>query len=232
MDDTDILKFSGLAVLELRFELVSFAADQVLCRFPKRNDTNCSHLSLLRFFINLEQTKDEFVLAPFHDCRNLEAETIFLELRFQSQLAQICPLRGLVNLNSTARLLGCRKPHYDAALHSFEELRLGDCHHQVNHVVFFVTIHARCTLLLRSLCEQIGKVDTWVCGSSKRTECGAELTEIGSGAFIGSNTSLVAPVSVGENAMIGAGSTITKDVEDNALSVARGRQLTKSNWKK
>ena len=57
-------------------------------------------------------------------------------------------------------------------------------------------------------------------------------TVVGSGAFIGSNTSLVAPVSVGENAMIGAGSTITKDVEDNALSVARGRQLTKSNWKK
>ncbi|MAC45739.1 MAG: UDP-N-acetylglucosamine diphosphorylase/glucosamine-1-phosphate N-acetyltransferase [Oceanospirillum sp.] len=57
-------------------------------------------------------------------------------------------------------------------------------------------------------------------------------TVVGSGAFIGSNTSLVAPVSVGENAVIGAGSTITKDVEDNALSVARGRQLTKSNWKK
>lgn len=57
-------------------------------------------------------------------------------------------------------------------------------------------------------------------------------TVVGSGAFIGSNTSLVAPISVGENAVIGAGSTITKDVEDNALSVARGRQLTKSNWKK
>jgi bifunctional UDP-N-acetylglucosamine pyrophosphorylase/glucosamine-1-phosphate N-acetyltransferase len=43
-------------------------------------------------------------------------------------------------------------------------------------------------------------------------------------SFIGSNTNLVAPVTVGEGAYIGAGSTITIDVPDNHLAIARGRQ--------
>ncbi|AXY42750.1 bifunctional UDP-N-acetylglucosamine diphosphorylase/glucosamine-1-phosphate N-acetyltransferase GlmU [Halomonas sp. JS92-SW72] len=55
-------------------------------------------------------------------------------------------------------------------------------------------------------------------------------TEIGDGAFIGSNTALVAPVSVGSNATVGAGSTISKDVADNALAVSRGRQISKADW--
>ena len=55
-------------------------------------------------------------------------------------------------------------------------------------------------------------------------------TEIGDGAFIGSNTALVAPVSVGEGATVGAGSTISKDVPDNALAVSRGRQIGKADW--
>ena len=42
-------------------------------------------------------------------------------------------------------------------------------------------------------------------------------TAIGAGAFIGSNTSLVAPVTIGKGAIIGAGSTVTKDVADDAL---------------
>lgn len=49
-------------------------------------------------------------------------------------------------------------------------------------------------------------------------------TGIGAGAFIGSNTALVAPVQVGENALVGAGSVITKDVPDGCMAVARGRQ--------
>src|SRR5690554_1103664 len=55
-------------------------------------------------------------------------------------------------------------------------------------------------------------------------------TVIKDGAFIGSNTSLVAPVTVGENSLTGAGSTITKDVPDRALGIARARQVTKDNW--
>ena len=49
-------------------------------------------------------------------------------------------------------------------------------------------------------------------------------TEIGAGAFIGSNTALVAPVTVGPGAVIGAGSVITEDVEADAIAVARGEQ--------
>ena len=55
-------------------------------------------------------------------------------------------------------------------------------------------------------------------------------TEIGAGAFIGSNTALVAPVKIGEGAYVGSGSVITKDVEADALAVARGRQSEIKGW--
>ena len=56
-------------------------------------------------------------------------------------------------------------------------------------------------------------------------------TQIEDGVFIGSNSSLVAPVVVGENATVGAGSTITKDVAANKLAVARGKQVS-LNWQR
>ncbi len=49
-------------------------------------------------------------------------------------------------------------------------------------------------------------------------------TNIGEGAFIGSNSALVAPVSIGAGALVGAGSVITRDVESDAVAVARGKQ--------
>ena len=55
-------------------------------------------------------------------------------------------------------------------------------------------------------------------------------TDIGAGAFIGSNSALVAPVKIGDGAYIGSGSVITKDVEADALAVARGRQETRPGW--
>ncbi len=57
-------------------------------------------------------------------------------------------------------------------------------------------------------------------------------TEIGDRAFIGSNSSLVAPVTIGAGAYIGSGSVITKSVEPDALAVARGRQADFKNWAK
>ncbi len=56
------------------------------------------------------------------------------------------------------------------------------------------------------------------------------VTRIGKGVFVGSDTSLVAPISVGDGAYIGAGSCITKDVPADALAVARGRQTTIEGW--
>ncbi len=57
-------------------------------------------------------------------------------------------------------------------------------------------------------------------------------TVIGDGAFIGSGVELVAPVSVGKNANIGAGSTINKDAPDEQLTVARSKQITIPGWKR
>ena len=57
-------------------------------------------------------------------------------------------------------------------------------------------------------------------------------THIGDGAFIGSNTSLVAPVSIGKDATIGAGSVITRDAPEGMLTVGRGRQETIAEWKR
>ena len=55
-------------------------------------------------------------------------------------------------------------------------------------------------------------------------------TKIGDHVFIGSNTNLVAPIEVGDNAFVAAGSTITDDVPEYALAIARGRQVNKENW--
>ena len=55
-------------------------------------------------------------------------------------------------------------------------------------------------------------------------------TIIGKSVFIGSDTALVAPVRVGDGAYVGAGSTITKDVPNDALGVARGHQVNKLGW--
>jgi bifunctional UDP-N-acetylglucosamine pyrophosphorylase/glucosamine-1-phosphate N-acetyltransferase len=57
-------------------------------------------------------------------------------------------------------------------------------------------------------------------------------TIIGDGAFIGSDTQLVAPVEIGEGATIGAGSTITKHAPAGELTLSRGRQITIAGWKR
>jgi len=55
-------------------------------------------------------------------------------------------------------------------------------------------------------------------------------TEIGEGAFVGSNSSLVAPVRIGDGAYIGSGSVVTKNVPDDGLGVGRARQMIKEGW--
>ena len=56
------------------------------------------------------------------------------------------------------------------------------------------------------------------------------LTDIGAGAFIGSNTALVAPVKVGDGAIVGAGSVVTRDVPADALGVTRAQQKDIEGW--
>jgi bifunctional UDP-N-acetylglucosamine pyrophosphorylase / glucosamine-1-phosphate N-acetyltransferase len=57
-------------------------------------------------------------------------------------------------------------------------------------------------------------------------------TTIGDGAFIGSNSALVAPVAIGAGATIGAGSTITRNAPEGKLTVARARQATLEGWQR
>jgi bifunctional UDP-N-acetylglucosamine pyrophosphorylase/glucosamine-1-phosphate N-acetyltransferase len=57
-------------------------------------------------------------------------------------------------------------------------------------------------------------------------------TEIGKGAFVGTNSSLVAPVSIGEGAYVGSGSVITRNVPPDALAFERAQQTVKQGWAK
>ena len=61
-------------------------------------------------------------------------------------------------------------------------------------------------------------------GVSKHT------THIADGAFVGSNSSLIAPVSIGIDALVAAGSTITHDIPDRALGIGRAFQVTKPEY--
>jgi bifunctional UDP-N-acetylglucosamine pyrophosphorylase/glucosamine-1-phosphate N-acetyltransferase len=55
-------------------------------------------------------------------------------------------------------------------------------------------------------------------------------TEVGDGAFVGSNSALVAPVKIGDGAFVGSGSVITRDVPKDALSLERAEQATREGW--
>ena len=57
-------------------------------------------------------------------------------------------------------------------------------------------------------------------------------TRIMDDAFIGSNTSLIAPIKVGKKAMIGAGSSITNNVKSKSLALTRGKQIEIKNYKR
>ena len=68
---------------------------------------------------------------------------------------------------------------------------------------------------------------TITCNHDRR---GVARTEIGEGAYVGSGCLLVAPLSIGANATIGAGSTITKTAPEGKLTIARSRQVTIDDW--
>ena len=57
-------------------------------------------------------------------------------------------------------------------------------------------------------------------------------TKILDGAFIGSNTALIAPIKIGKKALVGAGSTLTKNVKDKSLALTRAKQVEIKNYKK
>lgn len=82
--------------------------------------------------------------------------------------------------------------------------------------------------------SDVGRGVNFGCGSITANYDGINKyrTKIGDHAFIGSNTNLIAPVEVGANATTAAGSTVTKNVPENALFVERGTTRVKENWEK
>lgn len=96
------------------------------------------------------------------------------------------------------------------------------------------------TLGTGSKVSHLSYIGDAVVGKDVNIGCGAitvnydgynkHVTEIGDHAFVGSNVNLIAPVVIGEGAFVVAGSTITKDVEADALAVARERQTNKSGY--
>lgn len=81
----------------------------------------------------------------------------------------------------------------------------------------------------------IGKNVEIACGvitANMNTNWKKNKTIIEDGAFIGCNSTLIAPVVIGKNSIVGAGSTITKDVLDNSLAIARSKQTNIEDWKK
>lgn len=79
---------------------------------------------------------------------------------------------------------------------------------------------------------EIGKEVNLGCGSITVNYDGVNkhLTRVEDGAFIGCNVNLIAPVTVGKNAFVAAGSTVTDNVDAHALSIARARQVNKGNY--
>lgn len=82
--------------------------------------------------------------------------------------------------------------------------------------------------------SDVGEHINFGCGTVTVNYDGAKKfrTRIGDGAFIGCNTNLVAPVTVGPGAYIAAGSTITRDVPSDSLAIARSQQTVKNQWAK
>ena len=80
--------------------------------------------------------------------------------------------------------------------------------------------------------SDVGKNVNFGCGCVTVNFTGKEQfrTKVGDHAFIGCNTNLVAPVTVGDYGYTAAGSTITDDVPENALAIARARQVNKEDW--
>ena len=80
--------------------------------------------------------------------------------------------------------------------------------------------------------SDVGKNVNFGCGCVTVNYTGKEKfrTTVGDNCFIGCNTNLIAPVKVGDFGYTAAGSTITEDVPENALGIARARQVNKENW--
>lgn len=127
------------------------------------------------------------------------------------------------NIGPFARIRPGTRLAEDSRVGNFVELKKADVGEgaKVNHLSYIgdATVGARANIGAGTItCNYDG--------------FGKYRTEIGAGAFIGSNTALVAPVSIGDGAIVGAGSVITSDVEPDSLALERSEQKGIAGWAK
>lgn len=129
----------------------------------------------------------------------------------------------------------------DCSVGPFARLRPGSVMKQDSHVGNFVEMK-KTTLGVGSKAGHLSYLGNAEIGTKVNIGAGTitcnydgvnkSTTEIGDNAFIGSNSSLVAPVSIGHSATVGAGSVISKEVEDNDLALTRAKQRNVAGWQR
>ena len=127
----------------------------------------------------------------------------------------------------------------DAVLGPFAHLRPGSVVRSEAHVGNFVELK-KATLGRKSKASHLTYLGDATIGDNVNIGAGTitcnydgkdkHLTVVGDGAFIGSDSQLIAPVTIGKGAYVAAGSSITDDVPDEALAITRGRQTNKDGW--
>jgi len=127
----------------------------------------------------------------------------------------------------------------DAVLGPFAHLRPGSVVSSEAHVGNFVELK-KATLGRKSKASHLTYLGDATIGDNVNIGAGTitcnydgrnkHQTVIGDGAFIGSDSQLIAPVTIGKGAYVAAGSSITADVPDEALAITRGRQVNKEGW--
>ncbi len=121
--------------------------------------------------------------------------------------------------------------HIRPGSHLHSGVKIGDFVEVKNSEIGINTCIAHLTYIGDS---DVGKGVNFGCGCVTANYDGISKfrTTIGDNAFIGCNTNMIAPVSIGDNATTAAGSTITRDVPANSLVIERGEQKVIENWKK
>lgn len=130
--------------------------------------------------------------------------------------------------------------HAKATVGPYGRLRPGADIGEEAHVGNFVEVK-KAKLGARSKAGHLAYIGDATIGEDTNIGCGTitcnyavdkkkYTTKIGDRVFVGSDSQFVAPVEIGDDAVIGSGSTITKDVPKGALAVARGRQMVKEGW--
>jgi bifunctional UDP-N-acetylglucosamine pyrophosphorylase / glucosamine-1-phosphate N-acetyltransferase len=196
---------------------------------PARVDVRCTHIALGR-----DVTLDvNVILAGDIDLGDDVHIGPFCQLR-NCQLAPGTVVLGHCDLDGVVTTGACR-------IGPFARLRPGTVLSAGTHVGNFVEIK-KSTLGPGSKANHLSYLGDAVIGAQVNIGAGTITcnydgvnkftTHIEDGVFVGSNSALVAPIRLQKNATIGAGSTISKDADPDALTLARARQVTLPGWKR